>query len=102
MASKSAVCKQSGGKIKVKVLREVLTRGRVVVPWSITCPDATSPYKDLHGLETFKDGEGESHIEIELQDEPRATSSDGFMFVLFALFYIITHSYYYLTFYISI
>ena len=88
VALKSAACKQSDGKIKVKVLREVLTRGRVVVPWSITCPDATSPYKDLHGLETFKDGEGESHIEIELIEEPRATASDGFMFEFNLFFFM--------------
>ena len=38
--------------------------------------------KDLHGHETFKDGEVDSHIEIDLPKLPQKTNKETFMWVV--------------------
>ena len=71
-------CKQSDGKLIIQVLRKGVTRGRVVVPW-IT--ESKSPaFHDLKGVETFKDGEDDSHIEIDLPQDP--TDEDVASFIV--------------------
>ena len=58
-------------KIVLKVLRGEPRKGKVVVPWTVSSHTINSPYQKLQGQETFEDGEGKSHIEIDVVQLPR-------------------------------
>ena len=52
------------------------------VPWKVLVEDENSPFLEVGGSETFKDGEEESHIEIKIPQKPRDTIKDQFKIIL--------------------
>ena len=56
--------------------------GKVRVPWKVLVEDENSPFLEVGGSETFKDGEEESHIEIKIPQKPRDTIKDQFKIIL--------------------
>nr|XP_018671881.1 G-protein coupled receptor 98-like isoform X2 [Ciona intestinalis] len=81
-ANSVAEAKQSEKKIVLKVERKGGNTGRLVVPWSVETGDKESPYYNLHGQETFRDGEDESHIEIEMPEVSQEQGAETFSVIL--------------------
>ena len=77
VAEDMVYAKQTDKDIRIKIKRTEMTRGRVVVPWSIQSEDGF--FNGLKGVEMFKDGEEESHIEIDLPNSPQEADSSSFM-----------------------
>ena len=50
--------------------------------WKVVSKDADSPFSGLSGVETFDKGEKESHIEIDVPQDPRDVTKDNFDIVL--------------------
>ena len=50
--------------------------------WKVVSKDADSPFAGLSGVETFDKGEKESHIEIDVPQDPRDVTKDNFDIVL--------------------
>ena len=74
---------QSDKSINIPVSRSGSTDGEIKVGWSTSCPES-SPYFNLSGTETFEDGDGVSHIKMELPELPQASETDTFTVVLSA------------------
>ena len=55
--------------------------GEVKVKWTTAC-EGDSPYANLSGTETFEDGDGVSHIKIDLPEIPQDKSTEQFSIVL--------------------
>jgi len=72
---------QTDKSINIPVSRSGSTDGEVEVKWSTSCAE-TSPYFNLSGVETFEDGDGVSHIKIDLPDLPQSQEVDNFTIVL--------------------
>ena len=72
----------SKDKVVLKVLRSEPRKGKVQVPWSVTSHTQDSPYQKLNGVETFEEGEKDSHIEIDVHKLPRNAVADKLAVVL--------------------
>ena len=69
-------------KIVLKVVRGEPRKGKVQVPWSVSSHTRDSPYQKLNGVETFEEGEKDSHIEIDVHKLPRKAVADKVAVVL--------------------
>ena len=74
----SVEVKQTEGRVVLKIQRVGSTRGRAIVPWDISTESADTIYEGANGHESFKDGEEDSHIEIELSQLPQDGESSQF------------------------
>ena len=72
--------KQSAGILKLKILRGEMNRGRVVVPWFTE--SSSNALQNMKGVEMFRDGEEESHIEVELPQQAQDEDSASFIIKL--------------------
>ena len=55
---------------------------KVKVAWKVVSKDPNSPFAGITGVETFDEGEEESHIEIDIPQDPRDVRSDAFDVIL--------------------